>query len=231
MDGSLWPYEDCAQWPLRFTFGWVRSCSQNGIWYGLLLRESSGAPGRTRLITKGDFVRSTLPNLNYILGKLIPESRFLGATLMDAGAETSASFLQAFVLALLSYPECQKSIQTEIDTVIGSDRMPNFADYEQLPYLQAFINEVSIFIIQIWSFYHLETIIQIDSSFQTFNASWCATYGYWKYNCALDGLFFIDGSDLIIYHSTRATSSQKALCSLWIRVCKQSFQSPFLTAI
>jgi cytochrome P450 len=62
---------------------------------------------------------------------------------MDAGAETTASFLQTFVLALLSYPKCQKHIQTEIDTVIGSARMPNFADYEQLPYLQAFINEVS----------------------------------------------------------------------------------------
>ena len=64
---------------------------------------------------------------------------------MDAGAETTTSFLQAFVLALLSYPECQKRIQSEIDTVIGSARMPNFADHEQLPYLQAFINEVSFF--------------------------------------------------------------------------------------
>ena len=63
---------------------------------------------------------------------------------MDAGAETSASFLQTFVLALLSYPECQKQIQTEMDTVIGSARMPNLADYEQLPYLQAFISEVSL---------------------------------------------------------------------------------------
>ena len=62
---------------------------------------------------------------------------------MDAGAETSASFLQAFVIALLSYPECQKQIQTEIDTVIGSSRMPNLADLDQLPYLQVFIKEVS----------------------------------------------------------------------------------------
>jgi hypothetical protein len=66
---------------------------------------------------------------------------------MDGGAETSASFLQGFVLALLSYPECQKHIQTEIDTVIGSIRLPNFADYEELPYLQAFINEVKCLII------------------------------------------------------------------------------------
>ena len=142
VDGPLWPYEGCAQRPLRFTFKWVRSCSQNGIWYWLLYRENAGAPGRIRFITKRHFVRSTHPN--YILQKLIRDSRFLGATLMDTGAETSAAFLQAFVLALLSYPECQKHIQNEIDTVIGSVRMPNFADFEQLPYLQAFINEVSV---------------------------------------------------------------------------------------
>ncbi|KAF8816039.1 putative cytochrome P450 monooxygenase [Phlegmacium glaucopus] len=69
----------------------------------------------------------------------------LGASLMDAGAETSASFLQAFVLSLLSYPECQQRIQTEIDTIIGSGRMPNLTDYETLPYLQAFVNEIHRF--------------------------------------------------------------------------------------
>ena len=89
-------------------------------------------------------ISSVLLLPSYILRKLIYDSRFLGATLMDAGAETSAAFLQAFVLALLSYPEFQKHIQTEIDTVIGSVRMPNFADYEQLPYLRAFISEVSV---------------------------------------------------------------------------------------
>ncbi|KAF8816132.1 putative cytochrome P450 monooxygenase [Phlegmacium glaucopus] len=79
------------------------------------------------------------------LGLSRKDISFLGAALMDGGAETSASFLQAFVLALLSYPECQQRIQTEIDTVIGSARMPNLADYEQLPYLQAFINEIHRF--------------------------------------------------------------------------------------
>ncbi|KAF8816482.1 cytochrome P450 [Phlegmacium glaucopus] len=80
------------------------------------------------------------------LGLSRKDISFLGAALMDGGAEASASFLQAFVLALLSYPECQQRIQTEIDTVIGSARMPNLADFEQLPYLQAFINEVSLVI-------------------------------------------------------------------------------------
>ncbi|KAF8814915.1 putative cytochrome P450 monooxygenase [Phlegmacium glaucopus] len=79
------------------------------------------------------------------LGLSRKDISFLGAVLMDGGAETSASFLKAFVLALLSYPECQQCIHTEIDRVIGSARMPNLADYEQLPYLQGFINEIHRF--------------------------------------------------------------------------------------
>ena len=141
---------------------------------------------------------------------------------MDAGAETSASFLQAFVLALLSYPECQKKIQIEIDTVIGSTRMPNLADFEELPYLQAFINEVSVY-------NNLQFLLsseisppKIDSSFQTSFACRPAAYGDWKYNCALAGLFF-SMVILIPHRSTRAMSSQRALCSLWIYVCEQSF--------
>ncbi|KAF8808942.1 hypothetical protein BYT27DRAFT_6541247 [Phlegmacium glaucopus] len=57
------------------------------------------------------------------LGLSRQDVSYLGATLMDAGAETSASLQQAFVLALLSYPERQKRIQDEIDIIVGSDRM------------------------------------------------------------------------------------------------------------
>jgi len=144
VDSPLWPYEAGPRSPIRLTYGWVRSSGQTGIWYGMLPREGARASGRAKFITKRYFVRLLT---SYILPKLIPDhstSRFLGATLMDAGAETSTSFLQSFVLALLSYPECQQRIQTEIDAVIGSGRMPNLTDYDELPYLRAFVNEVSV---------------------------------------------------------------------------------------
>ncbi|KAF8805683.1 putative cytochrome P450 monooxygenase [Phlegmacium glaucopus] len=79
------------------------------------------------------------------LGLSRKDISYIGATLMDAGAETSASFLQAFVLALLTFPECQRRLQTEIDTIVGPGRMPNLADYETLPYMQAFVNELHRF--------------------------------------------------------------------------------------
>ncbi|KAK1233786.1 hypothetical protein PQX77_003041 [Marasmius sp. AFHP31] len=46
------------------------------------------------------------------------------------------------LLAIASYPEIQKKAQTEIDMVIGSDRMPTFQDIPQLPYLSALVTEI-----------------------------------------------------------------------------------------
>ena len=68
--------------------------------------------------------------------------RFLGAVLMDAGGETTASTLQSFILSLIAHPECQRRAQEEIDSVIGQDRLPTIGDYQNLPYLRALVNEV-----------------------------------------------------------------------------------------
>ena len=35
------------------------------------------------------------------------------------------------------YPEVQKKAQEEIDRVVGNDRLPSFADYDNLPYIRA----------------------------------------------------------------------------------------------
>ena len=67
---------------------------------------------------------------------------FLGMVLMDGGVETTASFVQNLVLALITYPECQKKVQEEMDSVVGAERMPTLADYDDLPYLRAFVEEV-----------------------------------------------------------------------------------------
>jgi cytochrome P450 len=63
---------------------------------------------------------------------------------LDAGAETSASYLQNFVISLLQSPESQCKAQKEIDSVVGGDRLPVLADFEQLPYIKALVREVSL---------------------------------------------------------------------------------------
>ena len=50
--------------------------------------------------------------------------------------------LTTFVLVMLLYPDAQIWVQEELDRVIGKDRLPRFADRENLPYLEALIKEV-----------------------------------------------------------------------------------------
>lgn len=69
----------------------------------------------------------------------------MGAVMMDAGAETTASFLQSFVLALINTPGVQEKGQKEIDNVVGPDRWPTLDDYARVPYIRAIADEVHRF--------------------------------------------------------------------------------------
>lgn len=62
--------------------------------------------------------------------------------LVEAGAETTSTTLNNFMLGMLLYPEAAKKAQEEIDRVIGSDRLPNFDDEADLPYVRALVKEV-----------------------------------------------------------------------------------------
>ena len=57
------------------------------------------------------------------------------------GSDTSASVLASFVQAMVTWPEVQRKAQTEIDSVVGEDRVPDFSDYESLPYVASVIKE------------------------------------------------------------------------------------------
>jgi cytochrome P450 len=43
---------------------------------------------------------------------------------------------------MLHHPEIQKAAQDEIDRVVGSSRLPNFADRDSLLYVEAIYKEV-----------------------------------------------------------------------------------------
>ncbi len=58
-----------------------------------------------------------------------------------AGADTSVSTLTTFILAMTLHPEAQKRAQAELDAVLG-DRLPTFADKDDLPYVTAVMKEV-----------------------------------------------------------------------------------------
>ncbi|KAF1344982.1 cytochrome P450 [Delphinella strobiligena] len=62
--------------------------------------------------------------------------------LVEAGAETTSTTLNNFMLAMTLFPEVARKAQEEIDRVIGPQRMPGFDDEMDLPYTRALIKEV-----------------------------------------------------------------------------------------
>jgi len=60
-----------------------------------------------------------------------------------AGVDSTASPVQAFILAMVMYPEVQQKAQAEIDAVIGNERLPDFNDRNLLAYVNAVVKEVT----------------------------------------------------------------------------------------
>lgn len=65
------------------------------------------------------------------------------STPFSAGVDTTLSAIRWSIIAAICFPEILKKIQAELDDVVGRDRMPTFDDERSLPYLVAFIKEVT----------------------------------------------------------------------------------------
>lgn len=63
-------------------------------------------------------------------------------SLFSGGAETTVSANYSFFLAMTLSPDIQKKAQVEIDSVVGHDRLPSFADRTSLPYIEAICKEI-----------------------------------------------------------------------------------------
>ena len=67
-------------------------------------------------------------------------ANFVGA-LMQAAAETSALTMRTSILFLATHPWVQDKAQRELDAVCGSKRVPTFADFKELPYINCIMKE------------------------------------------------------------------------------------------
>ena len=67
---------------------------------------------------------------------------YLGLSLLEGAADTTAVYLQALFLCLSDHPDVMAKAQADIDDVVGTDRTPELEDLEELPYIQAIIKEV-----------------------------------------------------------------------------------------
>ncbi|KAL7003865.1 hypothetical protein EMMF5_006603 [Cystobasidiomycetes sp. EMM_F5] len=61
------------------------------------------------------------------------EVAYLCGSLFLAGSDTSASAIAIVIMAAATFPDAQKRVHRELDEVIGSGRLPEFEDEEQLP--------------------------------------------------------------------------------------------------
>ena len=59
----------------------------------------------------------------------------------SAGADTTASAIGTFFLAMVCYPEAQKKAQAELDEVLNG-RLPEHSDFPSLPYISALVKEI-----------------------------------------------------------------------------------------
>ncbi|KAK7006163.1 cytochrome P450 [Favolaschia claudopus] len=70
------------------------------------------------------------------------EIAYACGTPFGAGAETTAGSLSSFMLACAAFgPSFIPKAQKELDSVVGSDRMPTFEDFDSLPYIRAVVSE------------------------------------------------------------------------------------------
>jgi len=65
----------------------------------------------------------------------------VAATAYAAGSDTTLSTLATFFLAMVLHPEAQAKARAELDRVVPHDRLPNFSDRDDLPYLDGLVWE------------------------------------------------------------------------------------------
>ncbi|KAH9926303.1 cytochrome P450 98A3 [Epithele typhae] len=66
----------------------------------------------------------------------------VGFTGYGGGTVTTNTSLSAFFLAMAMNPNVQRKAQAELDAVVGPRRLPDFADRDSLPYINALVKEL-----------------------------------------------------------------------------------------
>ncbi|KXN84611.1 O-methylsterigmatocystin oxidoreductase [Leucoagaricus sp. SymC.cos] len=59
-----------------------------------------------------------------------------------AGVDTGIAAALIFFLAMALYPDAQQTAQAELDAIVGRNRLPDFDDQPNLPYINALCKEV-----------------------------------------------------------------------------------------
>jgi len=66
---------------------------------------------------------------------------YAAGSMVEAGSESTSSAINTWILACLLFPDTVKAAQEELDRVVGDDRLPEFSDEPNLPYVRAIAKE------------------------------------------------------------------------------------------
>ncbi|KAF8904754.1 cytochrome P450 [Gymnopilus junonius] len=67
--------------------------------------------------------------------------KWLSSSMYSASIDTTLTMASLFILAMVLNPRVLKKAQAEIDTVVGTKRLPLFSDRASLPYIDAIMSE------------------------------------------------------------------------------------------
>ncbi|KAJ2919376.1 hypothetical protein MD484_g987, partial [Candolleomyces efflorescens] len=68
--------------------------------------------------------------------------KWAGISAVGAGLDTTLATTLGFFLAMMVNPEAQKKAQAEVDSVVGTARLPSITDRSSLPYVRSILTEV-----------------------------------------------------------------------------------------
>ncbi|CUA68275.1 O-methylsterigmatocystin oxidoreductase [Rhizoctonia solani] len=68
--------------------------------------------------------------------------KWTAAAMYLAGSSTTTHVIFVFFMMIALYPDLAQRAQSEIDSVVGRNRIPDFTDRESLPYVEALLQEV-----------------------------------------------------------------------------------------
>ncbi|EME87650.1 uncharacterized protein MYCFIDRAFT_201210 [Pseudocercospora fijiensis CIRAD86] len=123
------------------------------------------------------------------MSKLPPEEegaiKWTAVSMYAAGSDSTVAIMQSVICALLIHPESVTRAHEEIDRVVGSSRLPTFADRKNLPYVDGIIKEA-------WRWNPVGPMGLAHRSEEEMIIKGDIAFGYGRGSCA--GRFFADAS-------------------------------------
>ncbi|KAI9574147.1 cytochrome P450 [Boletus coccyginus] len=85
---------------------------------------------------------SRLLGMSDLTEELKDHIKWTTLTLYRGGVDATSFLSYAFYLAMTLYPSVMKKVQQELDSIVGTGRLPTFVDRPSLPYLEAVFTEL-----------------------------------------------------------------------------------------